>query len=409
MYLNNYQHLKNKETYLLIFLFSFSFLIRIPIIHMYGDIRIENEWGYLLKNLLEHGQLIYESFDGFLLPNLWMPPLYAYYIYFFSFFTTEEIVITKLVLYSQALLASLSVLIFYKLNKIFFHKKISFYSSLLLSFFPLYVFACSQISSISLQVFLIIFFIYFFFECVKKKNYTSIIYFSFTGGLLILLRGESAAIILLSLIYLFFFFKLSTKKILLIFLVTSITISPYLVRNFLIFEKVTIIKSFGYNLWRGNHPDAIKNSLIEGSEVRYGNLQEQVDGIKKDKFYRINYDELFLHEAITNFKKDPKGTIFLFLKKTISFLFINIKSAEPNYFNPLNYIPLLIIGITSVFGIVLTNKKSYSLNYLILILFAYVMIFSSVAILPRYKLVILPLQIIFTNVLLSKFKIWKNP
>ena len=162
MYLNNYQHLKNKETYLLIFLFLFSFLIRIPIIHMYGDIRIENEWGYLLKNLLEHGQLIYESCDGFLLPNLWMPPLYAYYIYFFSFFTTEEIVITKLVLYSQALLASLSVLIFYKLNKIFFSKKISFYSSLLLSFFPLYVFACSQISSISLQVFLIIFFIYFF-------------------------------------------------------------------------------------------------------------------------------------------------------------------------------------------------------------------------------------------------------
>ena len=47
MYLNNYQYLKNKETYLLIFLFLFSFFIRIPIIFIIGDTSIENEWELL--------------------------------------------------------------------------------------------------------------------------------------------------------------------------------------------------------------------------------------------------------------------------------------------------------------------------------------------------------------------------
>ena len=49
-------------------------------------------------------------------------------------------------------------------------------------------------------------------------------------------------------------------------------------------------------------------------------------------------------------------------------------------------------------------KKSYKLNYLILILIAYVGIFSTVSVLPRYKLIILPLQIIFTNVLIVYIK-----
>ena len=52
----------------------------------------------------------------------------------------------------------------------------------------------------------------------------------------------------------------------------------------------------------------------------------------------------------------------------------------------------------------LYNKKSLQYNYLMLVLIAYVAIFSTVAILPRYKLIILPLQIIFTSVFIEKIK-----
>ena len=163
MYLNNYQHLKNKEIYLLFFLFIFSFLIRIPGIFIFGDTKLENEWESLVYNLIVHGKLSYDL-DGFLIPNLYMPPLYAYYLYFFSFFNLVDKNYIILILSSQIFLASISVVVFYKINKFFFSQKISFYSSLPLSLFPLYIYACSQISSISLQVFLTILYFYFFFS-----------------------------------------------------------------------------------------------------------------------------------------------------------------------------------------------------------------------------------------------------
>tara|TARA_Y100000590_G_scaffold175838_1_gene200922 strand:- start:4287 stop:5531 length:1245 start_codon:yes stop_codon:yes gene_type:complete len=404
MFFNSYHHLKKKEIYLLTFIILFSVVIRIPVIFTYGDLRIENEWGYLYNNLVTHGQLVYENLDGFLLPNLWMPPLYAYYIYFFSFFTSEEATVTLLVLYSQIFLSSLSVVIFYKLNEFFFSKKISFYSALLFSIFPIYLYSCSQISSITLQVFLTLSFLYFFFQFIKEKNFLSIFLFSFTGGLLILLRGEFYVIFFLSIIYLIIFFKISIRNILAILLITLITTSPYLIRNYVIFEKVTIIKSFGYNLWKGNHPYALEKSLIEGAEIVDEKLQKQMNEIPKDKFYRFKYDKIFLEEAIENIKKEPLGYMSLIIRKSLSFLLIDINSPSKNYYNPLNYIPLLLIGLTSLIGIIFSDKKSYKLNYLILILIAYVGIFSTVSVLPRYKLIILPLQIIFTNVLIVYIK-----
>ena len=173
MLLNNYLKLK-RETLLLILLSVFSFLIRIPIIIFLGAATVENEWESLLYNLINHKVLsLGESavaapgtitFDGFLLPNLWMPPLYSYYLYVFSFFNLENQSFILLILFSQILLASVSVIIFYKINKLFFSQKVSFYSSLLFSIFPIYLYACSQISSVSLTIFLAMFFYYYFLK-----------------------------------------------------------------------------------------------------------------------------------------------------------------------------------------------------------------------------------------------------
>ena len=395
MYFNNYQYLKNKETFIPILLISLSLLVRIPAVFIFGDTALENEWKILVSNLVEHGTLSFHSFDNFLLPNLFMPPLYPYYLYFFSFFNLSDANYVQTILISQSLLSSISVIIFFKLNKFFFSKKISFYSSLFFSFFPLHIYACGQISSIVLQTFFIILFFYLFFIFIKKSNFSSIFLLSITSGLLILLRGEFIIIFILSLVYLFIFFKISLKKVSMILLIALITISPYLIRNIVTFETFTITKSIGYNLWKGNNP----NSQVEGATYINPILQNKIDKVKKDKFYTINLDNVFFDQAIKNIKKDPFEYLILFFKKIISFLFIDINSSQPNYYNPLHYLFVLALGITSLFGILLSNKKSLMFKYLILVFFANIIIFSFFFILPRYKLVVIPLQIIFSNAL----------
>ena len=395
MFFKNYHYLKNKEIYLLILLILFSIFIRIPVIFLYGDIALENEWLILVNNLTNHGILAFDYHDQnlakYLFPNLYMPPLYAYYVYVFLAFGLESQNYILTILFSQALLASISVAIFYKISKIFFSKTISLSISLLYSLFPLHVYACSQISSISLQTFLTILFIYLFFQFIEKRTFLLVFFVAFIGGLIILLRQEFVAVLVLSLLYALIFYKIRLKEILLILLISLITISPYLIRNILVFETLTITKTTGYNFWKGSHPDA---EGLEGSEIISDSLQKKIDKIPKDKFYGLNFDNLFLNEAVKNIKSDPARYFTLFIKKALSFLFIDINSPNPNYYNPFHYIPVLLFGIIALIGIGLSDKKSYKLNYLILLFFFYVFIFSTVSILPRYKLIILPLQII---------------
>ena len=169
MYLLNYQHSKNKETYLLFFLFLFSFLIRIPAIFIFGDTDLENEWQIIVDNLTNYGKLSITSFDDFFVPNLFVPPLYVFYLYFFKVFNFSNELYIQVVLFSQTILSSFSIVIFYIINRSLFSNKVSIFGTLIFSLFPLHIYACSQISSAILQSFLIVIFFYFFFKTLKKK------------------------------------------------------------------------------------------------------------------------------------------------------------------------------------------------------------------------------------------------
>jgi len=389
-------YLKN-EKFVLLLIFLISVLIRIPAVHFYGDTSIENEWGIIVHNLVENGKFSFRNLDGFLLPNLYMPPLYPFFLYLFTFFNLTDNYYILLILYVQLFLSSIAIVIFYLINKKIFSKKISILGSLIFSFFPLYIYACTQISSITLQVFLTLLFIYSFFEFSDNKKITSIFSLSIAGGLLILLRGEFIIIFFISLFFLYLYLKVQLRKILIIMLISTIIVSPYLIRNILTFDTITITKSVGYNLWKGNNP----NSLVEGSEVIDDNLVEKIEKINKDKFYQIKLDKIFFNEAVKNILENPIHYFLLFIKKIFSFLLFDISSSQNNYYNYLHILPVIFLSITSFIGIFLANKKSIKYNYLLLLLFAYTMIFSAFFILPRYKLIIIPMQIIFTNVLVK--------
>ena len=61
----------------------------------------------------------------------------------------------------------------------------------------------------------------------------------------------------------FFFIKKKKSKFILISSLISLLItSPYLIRNYVVFDTIGITKSSGYNLWKGNNI----NSTIEGSD-----------------------------------------------------------------------------------------------------------------------------------------------
>ena len=98
-------------------------------------------------------------------------------------------------------------------------------------------------------------------------------------------------------------------------MVVVLIISPYLIRNYIHFHEIVIVKSVGYNLWKGNN----QLSKVEGYEnlerVEFSELKDKDNNLKKDKYYEIKRDNIFLDEAIYNLSKKPKHYFNLFIKK----------------------------------------------------------------------------------------------
>ena len=129
----------------------------------------------------------------------------------------------------------------------------------------------------------------------------------------------------------------------------------------------------------------------------FKSLNKKINSLNKDKFYEINKDSIFLEEALKNLNETPFKYLKLFFEKILSFYFIDFNSTYLSYYSFFHFIPALVIGILSFPGLILALKeKDFKIRYLSAYLLLTIGIFSIFFILPRYKLIILPIQIILT-------------
>ena len=195
-----------------------------------------------------------------------------------------------------------------------------------------------------------------------------------------------------SLFYGLVFFKINYRKILLIFFITTITISPYIVRNYIAFDKIILHSGLGYNVWKAYNP----KSKVEGYLFVDKNLKEQLKKVPKDINYRINEDKIYLSAAKNYILEDPKKYFGLFLERIFSFYFYDKNSSQIYYYNAFHLYPNILIGIFSVFGLIIYEKKNKKYNFIVVNMMIILLVYSLFALLPRYKVYILPFQIILS-------------
>ena len=393
-----------KKLTLIIILGAF---LRIISIIFFGDKEVSNEWGVMLGHLEQNQTLSLRSIDGVAVPNIFMPPLYPLFLYVIKLGFNEIHIFLNSVFICQLILSLISIFLVYKILKELFNENISLFGTLIYSIFPINVFAVSQISSISLQTFLINIFLFGFIKLFKSQGFTNVIVFSFSAALLILLRGEFFVFVFLSLIYLLFKHK-CYQKVLVSLILIAILISPYLYRNYSIFGEITITKSFGYNLLKGNHPEtAVEGVGMFGSVDKViPETKEKLDElyalgpIKKHDLYK---DIIFLDQAIIFIKENPIKYIKLYFAKFLSFLFFDINSSYPYYYSLFHLLPKIIISITTILGILSTLSLSKNIiNYFTLFYLGNIGLFSFFFILPRYSLSLLTIQIILSLYFIEK-------
>ncbi len=381
---------------------------RIIALIFFGDTSLENEWKVLVHNLSEKGVLGYYLVnDEFLaspglagindnvLPSAFMPPLYAFFIFVIKYIFSSFVNFVNIVIIIQILISLIATYIFFKILQISEKPVVSFYTALIFSLVPINIYASVQISSISIQVFLLIYFFYILKIFSKDKiiSQKNLLIFSILSGLLILIRGEFILFYILTILYFFLFYTRNIKSILISLFITLLVISPYLIRNYNQFNTFTITKSIGYNLLKGNNP----SFKIEGNPSF---IDEKFNRenllIKTDKDYEIKLDNFYKDKALEYLKDEPVFYLKNYFIKVLSFLTFDPYSSYDKYFNIFHLVPKLVLSIFSILGGIVVIKKKGFLQYLSIYFFSNVFFFSIFFILPRYSLILLPIQILLS-------------
>tara|TARA_B100000029_G_scaffold512920_2_gene610908 strand:- start:1598 stop:2824 length:1227 start_codon:yes stop_codon:yes gene_type:complete len=385
-----------KIPYLLSVLILFSFFVRLISTQFLSDTYIENEWQVLLENLINYKTYSFYKFGDQLVPSAYMPPMYVFFLYIIKIVTSfEQAKLLNTIIFIQIIMSVYCVYIFYQINKNFFTEGLSIINSFVFSLIPLNIYYCGQISSINLQIILSLLFLKILLLLIKEINLKNIILFSVTSSFLILTRGEFILIFLLCLCYIIFFKKIKITDSIKIVIIVLLIISPYVIRNYIQFNQFFIVKSLGYNLWKGNNQLSVAEGYENLNDDKFKKLHDKIKNVEKNKTYEVNRDQIFLNEALNNLSEEKLKYTKLFFKKIISFYFIDFNSSYPNYYNIFHFIPILLVSLLSFPGLlVFFNDKEMKSKLLGLYLFSNIFIFSIFFILPRYKLIILPIQII---------------
>lgn len=405
------------------FFFSYKFfllvliastIIKLFLVFLIGENDLADEWKILVNNLIENQSLLYHEIEGEKLPSVYMPPLYSFFLYFFYLMNFSNIITVKIILIIQCILSTFSVSILYKLFRTYFPDHAAKLIVIIFLCYPLNFYSPLLISSVSLQIFLFCFFLYLLFEFDKKNNYFIL---GIISGLLLLIRGEFYLVLIIGYISLFFK-KKNISKILISFIISVLIVSPYLYRNYNVFNEVVLTKSSGFNLWRGNNIFSDINGFY-ANDHNYPNLVKDKNKIvfdlrKKNKLnlYEIEVDNYLKNRALKNIQNNPEKYFKLYIKKFLSYLFYNYESNYPGYNKIYIIFPELIISIFFLIGIfinIFSNKKNYTLLFITLFYFIIIPIFF---ILPRYKLFVLPIMCFYIgylfNYILSKKYFFKK-
>ena len=402
-------------------IFLTAFFVRLLCVIIFGDKNLDYEFDVLVKNLINGNGYTYwaVTHDGVLtnefindanlyIPSAYMPILYPLFLTLIIYFIGYSQFSVFIILLVQSLMGVINCFMIRDIYEMKFGQKNSYLIAWLVALFPLHIFMSSQISASTLYVFLIVFVLYFYNKISLENSYKNMCYLGISLGLLTLARAD--AILLIPAIFILltlFHKKINIQKSIIMVIVSAIIIMPLSVRNFHhfgFFYPLTI--SSGLNLWIGNNNDATGSRLnyVQPYKPIPESILNKIDNLEINKYYEINRDNIFKYEAVDFIKNNPNKVLLLSLKK-ITFFWIHIfddRVKYPNLNNIFYWGPWIVLLPFFLFSFpyILENWRKNDLELFLVFYFTFV--YSVFFVLPRYRLIVLPIYIIYSFYFFNK-------
>jgi 4-amino-4-deoxy-L-arabinose transferase-like glycosyltransferase len=369
---------KLSEKKLIAGLFLFALLIRVGfILTLENHLYMEDEFEYIrmVNNFLAgRGLIVSETLKAF------RPPLYPLLLSILKAFNLNLFGIR----FVQCLISAATVILVYLTGKKIFNSRVGIFSAIISSVYPFFVFYNGFILTETVFIFLATAVIYSYVSLNNRK--ITWLRTGFILGLAGLCRPTIQGYLPFSfLLILSFHQPLRRKlgKIFFILIAFILTLSPWVIRNYKIFNKfIPGTTMGGYVFWEGNNPRSYGGPCHYFPESMY-----KIEETQRDKFlYRKTFDCI---------KEDPERFIYLLGHKF--FRFWNVVPNAPEYSKSLYKIgSLASFGLLMPFFILgfifsLKNKKAQYLHLLIILFTISHMIYLASI---RYRVAIEPFYII---------------
>jgi len=276
-------------------------------------------------------------------PTAMMAPFYTYYYalakYLFGATPNSYLFIHL----GQALVSALSLVLVLKISKEIFDQFTAFLTSLLFLLLPIYSHYIAQSNEATISLFFYLLFVYLSLSFADGHSWRKAIILGVATGFGILNTPVLFAALPVSFLYLVLLGKndhLQTlKTIFLIMFIGAIIVSPWMVRNYLIFNKVVFKNSAGVTFWYGNNKFANGTESYPFTPIEYfyndPEIRKAYPFVNQiESLNEAERDELFQAEAIAFIKNNPAKAVVLVFKKAFFFWILDpykVTSTSPKW------------------------------------------------------------------------------
>lgn len=240
----------NRKWKWLTLIYFFALLVRLAVVFL-TDFQMQ-DGGYLdiAQNLINHG-MFFEVIHAQGLGRAWNGTCYAcappIYPFFLALFSNHLFLLS---VWQSLVYSCLPLVVFFISSTLFKHKEIALISALLCCIYPFFVYSSNQLIGLLILANLIY---------VKEKNTKYVFIVGIIDAIGLLTRENFLPILFVFPILQLAVFengtpKLIFKKYLILFSVTFLFISPWLMRNYMVLKEPVITSYYGsYTLWLGNN------------------------------------------------------------------------------------------------------------------------------------------------------------
>lgn len=248
-------------------------------------------------------------------PTAYKLPLYPLFLslFIYAFDENAKIIITVV----QHIIYFFIPVLFILISRIFNKERIGIMTGYLFILSPAYFFYSNTFEITNIFIFVFLIFLYCFSTVwVKGYSWIRIIMLACTASLLFLGQVIAVPISLILIFSLFFFRKIKCKQLIFVLGLTSILYSPWVIRNYIVFDKIIISKT---PVWQNIHFGYFSEAQIFESlqkispqkTVAIKRIRTKTDEFTMERIYEKEVNRILKDDPYIYIKKAAANALML--------------------------------------------------------------------------------------------------